>query len=342
MKTKGKTTVKKGAAAKPLSTIVKQTKKNMEKAFNKSSRQELKAIQGGCEEASPASRDHYIPCNKPAKKMIYSKRDKKTYRMCEACADHSVKNRGMIDKGSYDIKSEWKKPSHKDEGKTPVLKAPSILDKSFRKGVAGKTKADTDDFEKEEASGDQLANITKEAMKAVALDKQINDLNAAVALLVADRDTILNKSLPSLLDSANMEGFDLKDGSSIEIKDVVAGSLPSAATKPKEREKALGWLLKNGGKGLIKTTFKSEFGTGQEALVAAFEKLITKAKFSAKKEIGVHPQTLCAFVRELLEDGKKVPIETLGIYVGRHARIKLSEEAQKKAEAERVKPKRNK
>lgn len=200
---------------------------------------------------------------------------------------------------------------------------------------------DTDDFENEEASKDQLEKINETTRHAVSIQKQIDDLAAAGAVLTAERDLILNKTLPALMDSAHMEEFKLIDGSRVKIKDVVSGTLPNAQSKPKERQQALSWLFKNGGKGLIKTTFKTEFGTGQEALVAAYEKLITKAKFAAKKDTGVHPQTLCAFVRELLEEGKKVPLETLGIYVGRHAKLELSEAATAKAETERVKPKRN-
>src|SRR5690348_6094103 len=116
-----------------------------------------------------------------------------------------------------------------------------------------KVAVDTDDFEPEEASPDQLKKIAEQAEKAVALDKQIADLLAAAEQLGQERDTILNKQLPSMMDSANMADFSLKDGSSIEIKDVVSGTLPSATTKPKERLKAIAWLMKNGGKGLIKT-----------------------------------------------------------------------------------------
>lgn len=211
-----------------------------------------------------------------------------------------------------------------------------------KKQVQEGTQHDVSEFEQEEASGNQLKVITDTAMKAVALQNQIDDLTAAMNTLVADRDLLLNKSLPSLLDSANMESFNLKDGTLIKIKDVVSGTLPSADKKPHERKRALAWLMKHGGKGLIKTSFKTEFGVGQEKQVEAFEKLIVKAKFAAKKDTGVHPQTLCAFVRELLEEGKEVPIETLGIYVGRHAKIELSDDAKKKADSERVKPKRSK
>lgn len=211
------------------------------------------------------------------------------------------------------------------------------------KGIAkpsSKASKDNSDFEQQEASTDQLAKITKAAAQAVALEKQIADLESALSVLKVDRDTILNKSLPALLDSANLDDFTLKDGSYIKIKDVVAGSLPSADKKPKERLRAIAWLMKNGGKGLIKTSFKTEFGTGQERLVEAFEKMIRQKGFGVKKDVGVHPQTLCAFVRELLENGKKVPIETLGIYVGRHAKLELSADAQRKAESERVQPRR--
>lgn len=198
---------------------------------------------------------------------------------------------------------------------------------------------DTADFE-EEATEDQLEKISKAAFHAVALQKQIDDLEAAVANLKTDRDIVVNKTLPGLMDSAHMTSFDLDDGSSIEIKDVVSGTLPSPDKKPEERKAALAWLMKHGGKGLIKTKFNTEFGVGQEAAVRHFESLIKKAGFLAKKDTGVHPQTLCAFVRELMEKGKAVPIETLGIYVGRHAKINLSDEALKKAEEERVKPKK--
>lgn len=54
---------------------------------------ELKAGPGRCEEASPRSHSFYIPCDRIAYWMVKT-RDPKPYRMCAACADHNVKNRG--------------------------------------------------------------------------------------------------------------------------------------------------------------------------------------------------------------------------------------------------------
>lgn len=61
---------------------------------------DLKAKKGGCEEASILSHNFYIPCNAPAARLVKT-RDPKPYRMCAACADHNVKNRGATDLGKY-------------------------------------------------------------------------------------------------------------------------------------------------------------------------------------------------------------------------------------------------
>ena len=61
----------------------------------------LQAQPGKCEEASPLSTLYYIPCNRPATRMIKTS-DTKPYRMCDMCADHNVRNRGAKDLGPYE------------------------------------------------------------------------------------------------------------------------------------------------------------------------------------------------------------------------------------------------
>lgn len=47
-----------------------------------------------CEEASPMSANFYIPCGQPAVAVVDHGRGEGEYLMCEACADHNVRNRG--------------------------------------------------------------------------------------------------------------------------------------------------------------------------------------------------------------------------------------------------------
>jgi len=61
---------------------------------------DLKAKDHCCEEASTASRDFYIPCNRPATQVVRH-RDDADYRMCDMCANHNIKNRGAVFAGVY-------------------------------------------------------------------------------------------------------------------------------------------------------------------------------------------------------------------------------------------------
>lgn len=46
-----------------------------------------------CEEASPLSKDIFIPCLMPAVAIV-DNGDSKSYFMCFGCADHNERNRG--------------------------------------------------------------------------------------------------------------------------------------------------------------------------------------------------------------------------------------------------------
>lgn len=49
-----------------------------------------------CQEADMfLSREKYVPCGRPGHAVVWSDRDNRPYVMCEMCADHAVRNRGM-------------------------------------------------------------------------------------------------------------------------------------------------------------------------------------------------------------------------------------------------------
>lgn len=47
-----------------------------------------------CQEASILSGSYYIACGRPAKAIVRHDKDRRSYYMCEMCADHNVRNRG--------------------------------------------------------------------------------------------------------------------------------------------------------------------------------------------------------------------------------------------------------
>ena len=75
---------------------------------------DLKAASNCCEEASHLSREFYIPCDKPAVRLINNGDHTYPYRMCEACAQHNVRSRGAEDIGPY----IWEPGPHAGNGES--------------------------------------------------------------------------------------------------------------------------------------------------------------------------------------------------------------------------------
>ena len=46
-----------------------------------------------CEDTSNYIRGMHITCGRPAVTTVYHERDRKSYAMCEMCADHNINNR---------------------------------------------------------------------------------------------------------------------------------------------------------------------------------------------------------------------------------------------------------
>ncbi len=101
----------------------------------------LKAKEHCCEEAALGMGDAYIPCNKPATKIIRPRKDggEPDLRMCDFCADHSLRNRGMILVGPYvnptPVKQDYSYWRDALAGKKPKMFVDSPELGFYRKGV---------------------------------------------------------------------------------------------------------------------------------------------------------------------------------------------------------------
>lgn len=110
----------------------------------------------------------------------------------------------------------------------------------------------------------------------------------------------------------------------VGIKEIVSGTLPK---DPDRRAKAIAWLTKNDGGGLIKTSIEMEFGRSQHAAAIKLAKQLKKRGFELTVVEGVHAQTLGKYARDRLKEGDPIDFEILGLYTGKVAEIK---EAKKK------------
>lgn len=168
------------------------------------------------------------------------------------------------------------------------------------------------------ASDDQLKAVASTAQKMLTLQRKIEEAEEWVKKHKELLRGIQETELPDAMDACGMASFTLDSGQQIIIKQICAGSIPKA-----NEVEALAWIRKNKFDALIKSKIEVSVERGKSKLGAQAVAALKKMGLEVKQSEGVHPQTLGAWAREIIEAGKvSLPLELLGIYVGRRATVK--------------------
>lgn len=166
---------------------------------------------------------------------------------------------------------------------------------------------------------DRIEGLAQEHLDAEArvasLEEQLREAKAVM------RD-ISEQRLPTLLDEAQLGESKITTpaGHIVQMTTTIRGSIPKGSEQP-----AFDWLEEHNNGSLIKRTFQIEFGKGDETWANKFERDCAQRvrPLNIKRKKGVHPQSLQAFVRQQLEAGVPIPMETFGVYRQRVAKVKL-------------------
>lgn len=169
-------------------------------------------------------------------------------------------------------------------------------------------------------AGPAHARLAEMAAEAIGLEELINSLEEQGKELKGKLNKLKTVELPDLMAECGTSLWkDPDTGHIIEISDFVSGSLPKDGPK---RKQALEWLAKNEVADLIKMQISVAFEKREHNLAKDLSARLKGEGFEVFEEETVHAQTLLAHVRERLRNGDDVPLETLGIYAGRTAKIK--------------------
>lgn len=168
------------------------------------------------------------------------------------------------------------------------------------------------------APSDKLEQLHELLEEAIALEGAVaqmeDDLKAARSALHALR----TGRIPDMMAELQMDEVTFK-GWSVKVDDFVSGSLPKDASK---RAKAIEWLEANDGAGLIKTDVSVSFGRSEREQASSLWHSLESDGLPASLVSSVHAQTLQAFARQRIRDGDPIEPETLGLYVGKVAKMK--------------------
>lgn len=170
----------------------------------------------------------------------------------------------------------------------------------------------------EEVQAATLERLTALAMESKELEQKIATATVALEELKGKNDKILMGHIPTIMKTLGMEEYKLTDGSKVTVKEDVKCGI-TEANKPV----AFDWLREHEFDGIIKTGVTLSFGKGEQDQVKSALDVLREKGFDPSISEGVHPQTLKSFVKEQLEAGTNLPLETFGVFEYKVAKIAL-------------------
>lgn len=160
--------------------------------------------------------------------------------------------------------------------------------------------------------------MSGEIQRAVALAKlmvsaqdRVADLEEQLSVAKRDLARIETEDLPELMREIELTSFQLEDGSTVSVEEMVTCSITEA-----RRAEAHAWLLEHGFGGLIKTEVSVAFGRGEHAAAEA-----CAASIGGTLKEAVHPSTLKSFVKEQMTAGRPVPFDLFSVHPFNRAKL---------------------
>ena len=166
--------------------------------------------------------------------------------------------------------------------------------------------------------GNLMTALVSLADQQEAAQAEVERLTALLDEARKNLQRITEHEIPNLMEG--LEGkISLPDGRAITIMEKIR----SSATGDKKIA-AIRWLDDHGHGAIVKRQFVIEFGRDQEDWAKEFEQTLAKSKIplNVKKDRSIHHATLEAFIRQALEDGEDIPLDTFGVFRQRFAKVK--------------------
>lgn len=162
-----------------------------------------------------------------------------------------------------------------------------------------------------------IEEVTKLAEKQVEAQDKVEFLTGQLSEAKEELRKIAEEFLPEKMEELGLNTFSTSDGKHrVEIVEKVRGSLPV-----ENRPKGMLWLEANGFSGMIKSKVIVEFPRDQ---LPEANKLVEELRLQDKTAVverKIEPQTLDAFIREQLSQGKEIPLNIFGVYRQRIAKV---------------------
>lgn len=174
----------------------------------------------------------------------------------------------------------------------------------------------------------EFSDATAPAEEAMAALRALVDAAVEKELQIAQTAELLKKQqeeyreltwqdIPALLDEMGLEEIKTPDGLKIVVKEKIDAGIAAA-----KKAQAFSWLEANGHAALIKRKVSVSFSREQEEQARELVDELGNRFKDVEQDAKVHPATLKAWVKEMLAEGRDVPLDLFGVHRRRIAEIK--------------------
>tara|TARA_R100000654_G_scaffold42426_2_gene68680 strand:+ start:382 stop:930 length:549 start_codon:yes stop_codon:yes gene_type:complete len=164
---------------------------------------------------------------------------------------------------------------------------------------------------------DDLDNISELGRQLADLEEKIQIQEEHLKNLKTDYRKLSEDTLPNKLQELGVSEFKLADGTSMSVQ-----TYYSARITPDNRDACFHWLENNGLGDVIKNTVSANFGRGEDDAAKTLMTNLESEGHDLVQKKWVEPMTLKAVVKEQVEKGTDLPLETFNVYVGQKIKVK--------------------
>jgi len=165
---------------------------------------------------------------------------------------------------------------------------------------------------------DDLSNITHMAAHVVADEKEVARIEEMLTEAKKRLRKVQDFDLPEAMLACNMETFTTSNGLKVSVKETLTASISKA-----NKQAAAKWLLENELGALVKEDVIIGFDNGASEAVNALVKLLAEnGVTNVSTHESMNTASVKAGIKELLAQGKDVPLELFGAHFYRKAVVK--------------------
>lgn len=162
----------------------------------------------------------------------------------------------------------------------------------------------------------RLEEIAKLAQEQIKLEAGVAKAEEDLKIAKENLREVSERKLPEAMTAVHMKEFKLTDGTKITVKPYY-----TAKVDDENREEAHTWLIDNGHQDLIKHQINVPLGKGEDHIARVLTEWLKENGITYTDKEGVHWQTLIAFIKEQIENGRDLPLDLFRVFIGQKAKV---------------------